>query len=332
MNYTRKHLLLGLGVAALLAAPRVASAEVSFNLRKAYTGTAGGNNYLDAGYRIEYGVSAGKSGTYQSVIADTRSNSWVKLFGRQFDATSVRAAHTGTVNGGCNANLAYETYLVGIKIPTLSGSIAGGWYNRKNVISRQQALTPKISVDFARVGPVTVGFDVKTTATEFVRLNGTVWCNQINAELRPGAVLSISAAFRVDAVIAAAGIRGVLTLMDSSLPVVANVGWQGTTQSDFFSGGSYCTWQLSSYASANLEIIPVSGRFEAFLRVGLPCLNVLGILPGDGLCLSEEFKQTFWNYTAAKKVWPLEGRPLEHKIADGTANCGPAIPNPPARS
>lgn len=334
MNITRKHLLLGLGVAAALAAPQAASAEASYNLGKAYTGTATGNSYFDAGYRVEYGLSAAKSGSLTSVGASARKNTWVKLFGKQFDATSMRAVHSGSMTATCNANLAYETYLVGIKIPTLSGSVAGGTWtvNSKPVVSRQQQLTPKVNVDFARVGPATLGFEVSTMATEYMRLNGTAWCNQVSAEFRPGAVLSVTAAFRADVVIAAAGIRGTLQLMNSSLPVMAKAGWGTQTASDFFSGGSFCTWTLNTSATANLEIVPMTGKFEAYVRVGFPCVNLFGLLPGNGLCLSEEFTQKFWEFTSAKKVWPLAGTPAELRIGDNTASCGPSIPTPPARS
>lgn len=334
MNTTRTRLLLGLGVAAVLAAPRAASAEASYGLSKAYTGTATGNSYFDAGYRVEYGLSAGKSGSNTSVGGSARTNTWVKLFGKQYDATSVRAVHSGSMTSTCNANLAYETYLVGIKIPTLSGSVAGGTWtaSSKPVISRQQPLTPKVNVDFARVGPATLGFELTTTATEYMRLNGTLWCNQISAELRPGAVLTATAAFRADAIIVAAGIRGSLQLMNSSLPVMAKAGWSTRTASDFFSGGTFCNWQLNTSASANLEIVPVTGKFEAYVRVGLPCINVFGLLPGNGFCLSDEFSQTFWNYSAAKKVWPLAGTPAEVRIGDNTTSCGPSIPAPPVRS
>lgn len=332
MNCTRKHLLLGLGVAALIAAPRVASAEASFNFRKAYTGTAGGNNYLDAGYRIEYGMEAAKSGAATSLGADAQSNTYVKLFGKQFDATRLKATHAGTVAAGCSAYLQYETYLVGIKIPTLSGNLSGGVYNQKYAVSRVQQLTPTINVDFVRVGGAALGFNITTTATEYMRVNGTIWCNQVSAELRPGAYLTIKAAFRADVLIAAAGIRGTLSLMDTSLPMAANVSWQPRSYADFFTGGSYCTWQLNTSATANLEIVPVSGKFEAYVRVGPPCFNVLGLFSGNGICINEEFNQVFWNYTGSRKVWPLIGSPLEYRIGDNTATCGPAVPPPPARS
>jgi hypothetical protein len=334
MNVTRKHLMLGLGVAAALAAPRAARAEAGYSLSKAYTGTATGNSYFDAGYRVEYGLYAGKSGASTTVGASARKNTWVKLFGRQYDATSMRAFHNGSMTSICSSNVGWETYLVGVKIPTLSGSAGGGTWtaSSKPLVSRQQALTPTVNVDFVRVGPAVLGFEIKTIATEYMRLNGTLWCNQASAEFRPGAVLTASAAFRADAIIAAAGIRGVVTLMNTSLPVMARAGWSTRTASDFFSGGTFCNWTLSTSATANLEIIPVSGRFEAYVRVGLPCLNFLGLLPGDGFCLSDEFKQTFWSYTPAKKVWPLAGTPAEIRIGDNTASCGPSIPTPPVRS
>ena len=76
----------------------------------------------------------------------------------------------------------------------------------------------------------------------------------------------------------------------------------------------------------------MTGKFEAYVRVGFPCVNLFGLLPGNGLCLSEEFTQKFWEFTSAKKVWPLAGTPAELRIGDNTASCGPSIPTPPARS
>jgi hypothetical protein len=331
MNRHRTHLMLAIGAAALLAAPRLASADASYNLRKAYTGSVGGNSNFGAGYRVEYGLSASKSNANTNVAGDAQASTWFKLFGKTFDAAAVKANATGSVTNTCNANLSYETYLVGIKIPGASGSFAGGKFASKDLVRRTQPLTPKVSVDFLHVGPIALGFDAFASATEYIRINGTAWCSHISAEFRPGAVLSGSLQFRADAVIVAAGIRATLSLMDSALPMTGTVSWLGQTASDFIEGGSFCTWQLSSSASVKFELIPISGTFEPYVRVGLPCTDLFGILPGKGICLNKEFSQVLWSSSAGKTSFPLDGTPAEIRIGTGTPTCGPSIPAPPAR-
>jgi hypothetical protein len=331
MNRHRTHLMLALGATALLAAPRLASADASYNLRKAYTGTAGGDSNFGAGYRVEYGFSASKANANTNVAGDAQAGTWFRLFGKTFDAASVKAKATGSVTNTCNANLTYETFVVGIKIPGGSGSFAGGKFASKDIIRRTQQLTPKVNVDFLRVGPITLGFTAFASATEYFRLNGSAWCSHISAEFRPGAVLSGTLEFRADAIIVAAGLRGVLSLMDTALPVTGTVSWLGKSAADFINGGSFCTWQLNSSATVKLEIIPVSGRFEPFVRVGLPCTDLFGILPGKGICLNKEFSQVLWSASAGRTSFPLDGTPAEIRIGTSTTTCGPAIPAPPAR-
>jgi hypothetical protein len=331
MNRHRKRLMLAFGAAALLAAPRLASADASYNLRKAYTGSAGGDGNFGAGYRLEYGLSASKSSANTNVAGDAQASTWFKLFGKTFDAAAVKAKATGSVTSTCNANLAYETYLIGIKIPSASGSFAGGKFASKDLVRRSQQLTPKVSVDFLRVGPAVLGFEAFASATEYIRINGTAWCSHISAEIRPGAVLSATATFRLDALIVASGVRGTLALMDSAAPMAGTVSWLGRSQNDFIDGGSFCTWQLSSSATAKLEIVPVSGKFEPYVRVGLPCTDLFGLLPGKGICLNKEFSQVLWSASAGKSTFPLDGTPAEIRLGSNTPTCGPTIPAPPAR-
>jgi hypothetical protein len=111
-----------------------------------------------------------------------------------------------------------------------------------------------------------------------------------------------------------------------------NVNWTTRTESDFFSGGSFCTWTLGTQATANFEIIPISGKFEPYVRIGLPCTNLFGLLPGNGICLNKEWSTVLSSFSAGKSVFPLAGSPQEIRIGDGTATCGPAIPTPPVVS
>ena len=331
MSTTPKHLLLGLGVAALLAVPGVARADASYNLRKAYTGTAGGStSNFGAGYRLEYGLAASKSGTTRSVAADTGASSWVKLFGKQFDAVSVKVGATGSVTNSCTSRVTVDTYLVGIKVPAASGSFSGGAFNRA-ILNRTQSLTPKVSFDIVRVGPVSLGFDAYAYANEYINVNGALWCDRISAEVRPGVRLVATGEFHVDAIIVASGMRATLSLMDSSLPMKGTVSWLGQSEPDFFGGGSFCTWHLSSSASINFEIVAVNGKFEPFVRVGLPCTDIFGILPGKGICLNKEWSHVLYSFSSGRSVFPLVGTPQEIRIGDGTATCGPAIPAPTPR-
>jgi hypothetical protein len=332
MNLTRKHLLLGLGAVALLAAPRVARADASYNLRKAYTGTAGGStSNFGAGYRLEYGLAASKSGTTRSVSADAAASTWAKLFGMQFDAVSVKLGAAGSVSNSCTSKVTVDTYLVGIKLPAGSSSgFSGGTFNRQ-ILVRSQPLTPKVSFDIVRVGPFSLGFDAYAYASEYINVNGALWCSNITAEIRPGVKLVATGDFHVDAVIAASGMRATLSLMDSSLPLKGNVSWLGTSQADFFSGGSFCTWQLNSSAAINFEIVAVNGKFEPYVRVGLPCTDIFGLLPGKGICLNKEWSHVLYSFSSGKSVFPLVGTPNEVRIGDNTSTCGPAIPAPTPR-
>ena len=329
MNLTHKHLLLGLGAVALLAAPRVARADASYNLRKAYTGTAGGStSNFGAGYRLEYGLAASKSGTNRSVNGDATASTWAKLFGQQFDAASVKVSAAGSVTNTCTARVGIDMYLVGIKV--LGSSFSGGRYSRQIMEPRTQQLTPKVTFDLVRVGPIALGFDAFAYATEYVNANGDLWCDRISAEIRPGVKLSATGSFHVDAIIVKSGMKATLSLLDSSLPVKGTVSWLGKSQPDFF-GDGFCTWQLNSSAAINFEIVPVSGKFEPYVRVGFECVDVWGLLPGKGICLNKEWSSVLYSFSSGKSVFPLVGTPNEVRIGDNTATCGPAVPAPTPR-
>jgi hypothetical protein len=334
MNTRHRALIFGLAAAAWLGAPTGARADAGISFRKAYTGTSGGNNNFGAGYRVEYGLSASKANANARVAGDARASTWFRLFGMTFEAAALKAAASGSVNTAaptCAASLNYETFLVGIKIPAASGSYNGGVFVNKDLFVRSQRLTPRVYVPFVNVLGVTLAFEAFASATEYVRVNGTAWCDRVSAEFRPGVNLSATAAFIADAIIVASGVRGTLTLMDTSLPVTASAGWSWKSEFDLIEGGSFCTWSLGSSASSRLEIIPVAGLFDAFVRVGLPCVDIFGLLPGDGFCLNKEFSQKLWSTSAGRTTFPLTGLAREIRIGTGTASCPATPPTPPTR-
>jgi hypothetical protein len=318
---------------ATLGAARPASADVNTNFRKSYSGGAGGDSKFGAGYRLDYGFAASKNGGNAKLSADAGTTGWVKLFNKTFDAVTLKANATGALNTTgtqCSASLAYETFLVGIKVPTASGSVAGGKFANKTIISRSQKLLPKANIDLVRIGPAVLGLEAWASATEYVKINGTAWCNSISAELRPGANITAVANFRADAVIAAAGLRGTLTLMDVSVPATASIGWSWKKESDFFSNGSFCSWTAGTSANAKVEIVPVSGKFEPWVRVGLPCTDIFGILPGKGICLNKEWSHTLWSASAGKSSFALASAAYTPFIGTSTTSCPanpPAVPN-----
>lgn len=334
MSSIRIRLFTGLTLLASLAVSAAARADAGTTFRKAYTGSSGGDNNFAAGYSLEYGFNTSKVSASARVGADAKGAAWVRLFGKTFDAVTVKGNASGSVSTaspGCTSSLGYEAYLVGIK--AASSSITGGTYNKAtDIFRRSQRLTPKIEISLVRIGPATLGLETYASATEYLRMTGTVWCNRISGELRPGANLSAVANFKADAVIVAAGIRGTLTLMDMSLPSTAAVGFSWQTQSDFFSGGTYCSWNGSLSASSKFEIIPISGKFEPWVRVGLPCTDIFGLLPGKGICLNKEWAHTLWSSSGSKSTFPLAGFTSTPVIGDGTSACPANPPAPPTRS
>ncbi len=321
-------------VMTVLGAAKHAAADVNANFQKTYTGDITGDANFDAGYGLDYGMTATKNGSSAKLSANAASRAWVSLFKKRFDAVSLKANAVGQISTGspaCSANIVYETYLVGIKVPTASGSISGGQFANKEILSRSQKLTPKASVDLVRIGPVVIGLEAKASATEYVRLNGLAWCDRISAELRPGAKLSVSAEIRADAAIVAAGIRGTLTLMDVSVPATAAVGFSWKQQYDLVEGGQYCSWSANASANAKVEIVPISGKIEPWVRVGLPCTDVFGLLPGKGICLNKEWSHVLWSKSAAKSTYNLASSSTTPYIGNGTASCPPNPPKAPAR-
>lgn len=322
-----------LSLITLLGAAKNASADVNTSFRKSYTGDVTGDANFDAGYGLDYGMTASKNGGTAKLTADAGSKAWVSLFKKRFDAVSLKATAVGTVSTGapsCAANITYETYLVGIKLPTASGTIAGGQFANKEIVSRTQKLTPKASIDLVRIGPAVLGLEAYASATEYIRLNGVAWCNSISAELRPGAKLTAVANFRADAVIVAAGLRGTLTLMDVAVPASASVGFSWKQQADFFDG-QYCSWSANASAKASVEVIPVSGKFEPWVRVGLPCTDVFGLLPGKGICLNKEWNHVLWSASASKSTFNLASTSGAPFIGTNTASCPPNPPKAPNR-
>ncbi len=320
-------------VLAVLGAAKNAAADVNTSFHKSYTGDLTGDANFDAGYGLDYGFAASKTGSSAKLSADASSRAWVKLFKKTFDAVSLKASAVGGVSTGsnpCTSNINYETYLVGIKLPTGSGSISGGQFANKDIISRTQKLTPKASIDLVRIGPAVIGLTAQASATEYVRLNGTAWCNSISAELRPGAKLTAVAEIRADAAIVAAGFRGTLTLMDLSVPATAKVGWSWKQESDFFDG-PHCAWTANTSANARAELIPISGKFEPWVRVGLPCTDVFGLLPGKGICLNKEWSHTLWSASASKSTFNLASTSGAPFIGTSTTSCPATPPKPPAR-
>lgn len=331
MNKAKVSCVMGLGLVAAMGFAKTASADINTSFRKAYKGDSPGDSNFGAGYTFEYGYSASKVGNVANTAADARAGAWARLFGKTFDAVSLRAngtARLATTAPNCSASITYETYLVGIKIPAGSGSVQGGRFANKSLIypnGRLQQLTPKAEVTLATVGPVRLVFQAYAAATEDITLNGNVWCNNVSAEMRPRVALTAVGDFKVEAVIAAAGLRGKLNLMDMSLPAKANVNWGYKIFSDFVSGGSYCNWDMSASASASFEITPVSGSFEPWVRLGLGCTDVWGLLPGKGICLGKEWSTKVGSFSAGKSVYPLVGASGAPFIGAGTPSC----PNPP---
>jgi hypothetical protein len=335
MNKAKVSCVMGLGMVAAMGVARTASADIQTSFRQAYKGESAGNSNFGAGYTFEYGYSASKVGSVANTAADARVGSWARLFGKTFDAVSLRAngtARLATVAPNCTASIAYETYLVGIKVPAGTGSIQGGQFVKKNVFTpRVQQLTPKAEVTLVAVGPARLVFQAWAGATEYITVNGNVWCNNVSAEMRPGVALTAVGDFKFDVVIAAAGLKGKLNLMDMALPAKANVNWGYKIFSDFFSGGSFCNWDMNASASANFEITPVSGSFEPWVRVGLPCVDIWGILPGKGICLNKEWSHKLWTFTSGKYVYPLVGSSGAPFLGASTPSC-PSVPASPVRN
>lgn len=323
-----------LSLVSVLGVAGNAAADVNTNFHKTYNGDITGDANFDAGYGLTYGLTASKNGGTAKVTGDATSSAWVSLFKKRFDAVKLTANAVGQISTGspaCSANITYETYLVGIKLPTASGSISGGQFANKEIISRSQKLTPKAEINLVRIGPVTLGLEAYASATEYVRLNGLAWCDRISAELRPGAKLTAVANFRADAAIAAAGLRGTLTLLDVSVPATASVGFSWKKETDLVEGGTYCSWSAFANANAKVEVIPISGKFEPWVRVGLPCTDIFGLLPGKGICLNKEWSHVLWSASASKSTFPLASSSTAPFIGNGTTTCPAAPPKAPTR-
>ena len=98
MSARHRTLMVGLAAAAWLSAPAIARADAGLNFRKAYTGNAGGSTNFGAGYSLEYGLSASKANALAKVGGDARASTWARLFGKTFDAASMKASASGAVN------------------------------------------------------------------------------------------------------------------------------------------------------------------------------------------------------------------------------------------
>jgi len=320
----------GLGVG--IAAPSHADTNNSF--RQSYTGGTGSSDRFGGGYSLDYGYSLTKSGSSATGAGDAKAGTWVRLFGHTFDAVSIKASGTGTVrttNPTCSAQMAYETFLVGIKIPTLSGSFSGGgkWANKK-VFNQPQELIPGGNLDFplVSVAGVTVGVRGRAFATEYLNVNGSVGCTGVSAELRPGVNVSAQGTFYLNFVqVVEAGVDGTVTFMDLSLPASLTAGWSYSVQPDFITGGTFCTWRNVSAASVNLDVTPVAGRLDAFVRIGLPCVDLLI----TRVCLNQKLTWNLWNTTGSTTRFPLIGTAQAPGIGDNTAACPPAAAMPPTR-
>ncbi|WP_428264111.1 hypothetical protein [Haliangium sp.] len=326
-----KSLLVALGVGLLL--PQLAQAQTN-NFQKSYSGDVSGNNHFDAGYNLGYGYKHSKSSTTAKASANGRVGGWVKLFGQRFDVVEVRAEAGGKVqksNPTCSANIKYETFLLGIKVPSASGDKSGGTYANKTLFSRSQKVTREVTVPMVSIGAATLYFRAWAHASEYLKFNGTAWCNSVSAELRPGANISGTGQFDIDiAGVVSAGLRGTLSLLDTSVPASVTAGWSFRPEPDFF-GDGICSWTGTIGAEADVEVIPVSGKFEVFARVGLPCTNVFGLLPGKGICLSKEWTHTLYEQSFGKLTFELESDPQAIVIGEYTTTCPPNPGTPPNR-
>ena len=319
---------LGIGVAAPV------HADVTQSFRKSYTGSTGTSDRFGGGYSLEYGYSISKSGSSASASGDAKAGTWVKLFGRTFDAVSIKAAGNGTVrttNPTCAAQMSYETFLVGIKIPTMSKTIAdGGRWANKRVFNNFQELIPGGNIDFplVSVAGVTVGVRARAFATEYVNVNGSIGFAGVSAEIRPGANVSAQGTFYLNLVrVLESGVNGTVTFMDIAVPASLTAGWSYSTQPDFINGGTFCAWQKNSAANVNVDITPIAGSLDAFVQIGLPCIDLLI----TRVCLNKRLTWNLWSTSAGRTRFPLEGTAAAPGIGDSTTVCPPASPLPPTR-
>lgn len=320
------------GASVGIAAPVHADPTQSF--RKSYTGSTGTSDRFGGGYSLEYGYALSKTGSSATASGDAKAGTWVKLFGRTFDAVSIKAAGTGTVrttNPACAAQMSYETFLVGIKIPTMSKTISdGGRWANKRIFNNFQELIPGGNIDFplVSVAGVTIGVRARAFATEYVNVDGSIGCSGVSAEIRPGANVSAQGTFYLNLVkIIEAGVSGTVTFMDIAVPASLTAGWSYSVQPDFINGGTFCAWQKTSAASVNVDVTPVAGSLDAFVQIGLPCIDLLI----TRVCLNKRLTWNLWNTSAGRTRFPLEGTTFAPGIGDGTATCPPAAAAPPVR-
>lgn len=323
---------IGLGISVGIAAP--ARADTSNSFRRSYTGGVGTADRFGGGYSLDYGYSLTKSGSAANASGDAKAGTWVRLFGRTFDAVSIKASGTSTVRTTaptCTAQVTYDTFLVGIKIPTLSGRIADGgrWANKK-IVNSSQALIPGGNLDLplVSVAGVTVGVRAQAFANEYVNIDGSIGCTGVTAQVRPGANVSAQGTFYLNFVqVVEAGVSGTVTFMDLALPASLTAGWSYSAQPDFINGGTFCAWRNMSAATVNLDVTPVAGRMDAFVRIGLPCIDLLI----TRVCLNTRLSWNLWNTSASTTRFPLDGTAAAPGIGDNTATCPPPAVTPPVR-
>ena len=189
-------------------------------------------------------------------------------------------------------------------------------------------LVPEQNLDLLDIGIARLGIKARVQAHLSVLLDGQFDCAGIGAEVRPEFKLTAAADLYGDLFrLVEFGVNTSLNFLDFSLPASLNASWTYHTEPDFIDGGSFCAWNRSDSASVNVNIQPLSGFVRPYMRVGLPCVDLLFAQ----ICLNKKIEWELWSSSLGTTTYPLAGAGGSPGIGDNTATCPPPPAVPPTR-
>jgi hypothetical protein len=241
--------------------------------------TWGGNRFA-AGYQLKAYAKTQRDNWTANSSTYGYVNAWGKILSTSFPAfTATVLANTINNPNSQWAGIWYSIYLLGNKVK--EETMGGGVYNvQKKIFDVNQKITPEYRQSFS-VGPIPVAVGAYGSANTFIALKGKFWIDELNGTIEPSGSLWVNAYGAVGVPgVAAAKIKGQLSLLEAAVPMNAKIAWMfGVNQ------GGQCEASVIGSANASAILKSLSGRLAA-------CGDFWGLEFCKGIAGYDGFRET----------------------------------------
>ena len=225
-----------------------------------------GNNRFGAGYQIKVSAHAIRDNFTANTQVRGYANTWARIW-KPEDTHGIFTVDVvaNTINNA-NSQWAGIWYKVmAFDKMVKENTIGAGAFRREvALLDRTHTVIPEKVARFTVWGvPVSVSASVR--ANEYIKVAGKVWIDEVNASIVPGGSMWVNADVTVGVRGLLAGmVRGMLRLVDVSVPITAQAAWQfGSDQ------GGQCELGMSAGSNVDWLIRELAGNISV-------CAEVIG--------------------------------------------------------